>query len=89
MAEITILTRYDRECLETLLGTTTEERLKEEGHTFTLTDGTVYHTDVVVSPTKTIVIEEGQQTLMTAQSLPEPDVQHEPEPETTPMGTQH
>lgn len=37
-----IVSRYDRHCLDKLLGTSTEQRLLEEGHTFTLSDGTEY-----------------------------------------------
>lgn len=42
MAELIYVDRYDRHCLDKLVGTTTEDRLREEGHTFTLSDGTPY-----------------------------------------------
>lgn len=41
MAELYI-SRYDRHCLDKLLGTSTEDRLVAEGHVFTLSDGTEY-----------------------------------------------
>lgn len=37
-----LISRYDRHCLDKLLGTSTEIRLIEEGHIFTLSDGTEY-----------------------------------------------
>lgn len=37
-----LLTRYDRHCLDTLLDTSTEARLRVEGYVFTLTDLTEY-----------------------------------------------
>jgi hypothetical protein len=40
--ELLYISRYDRHCLEKLIGTSTEERLIEEGHIFTLSDGTEY-----------------------------------------------
>jgi hypothetical protein len=40
--EITYLSTYDRHCLDKLIGTSTEDRLRAEGHVFTLTDGTEY-----------------------------------------------
>ena len=38
--------RYNRHCLDKLIGSSTEDRLVSEGHQFTLSDGTPYITDV-------------------------------------------
>jgi hypothetical protein len=42
MAEVLYLSRYDRHCLDKLLGTSTEARLRDEGHVFVLSDGSEY-----------------------------------------------
>ena len=42
MADVIYVGRYDRHCLDKLIGTSTEARLIEEGHIFTLMDGSEY-----------------------------------------------
>lgn len=42
MADLVYMDRYDRHCLDKLINTSTEERLRAEGHVFMLTDGTEY-----------------------------------------------
>jgi len=75
MSEIYV-SRYDRHCLDKLLGSTTEERLIEEGHVFKLTDGTEYNagTPAQVS-TRTL-------TVQTTEAPPPPPPPEEEEEQT-------
>ena len=59
MSELVYVDRYNRHCLDKLIGTSTEDRLVSEGHQFTLSDGTPFITDVRGSMT-TMLIGEGK-----------------------------
>jgi hypothetical protein len=53
--EMLYVSRYDRHCLDKLIGSSTEERLILEGHVFTLTDGRLYERDgLVISVSDTV-----------------------------------
>jgi hypothetical protein len=59
--EMLYVSRYDRHSLDKLIGSTTEARLIEEGHVFTLTDGRVYERDGLVVSISDAVAEPKQE----------------------------
>jgi len=58
MSELLYLSRYDRNCLDKLLGTSTEARLKAANHVFVLTDGTEYDPGPTQDASLRLLIEE-------------------------------